>query len=158
MKLLIDADACPVVDEALALAVRYQVPVVLVCDAAHEMQRDGAQTITVCKGADSADFRLVNLIASGDVVVTQDYGLAAMCMARRARVLNQNGMEYTDDNMDALLLQRHTSAKLRRGGVRLKGPAKRENSQDAAFLATLRRIFQETIATVQGHRGEENHP
>ena len=145
MKLLIDADACPVVEEALALAKRHQVRVLLVCDAAHEMQRDGAETITVCKGADSADFRLVNLASSGDVVVTQDYGLAAMCLARRARVLDQNGMEYTADNIDALLLRRHTSAKLRRSGVRTKGPAKRDHAQDTAFVEALQRILLESI-------------
>ena len=141
MKLLIDADACPVVDEALAIAKRHGVEVTLVCDAAHVMNRDGAQTVYVMKGADSADFRLVNLVGRGDAVVTQDYGLAAMCLARRARVLDQNGMEYTDDNIDSLLLRRHTAARLRRGGVRLKGPSKRTSAQDTAFRDALETLF-----------------
>ena len=143
MKLLIDADACPVVDCAIRLARARGLTVVLVCDAAHQMEREGATTVTVLKGADSADFRLVNMIEPGDVVVTQDYGLAAMCLAKRARALDQNGMAYTDDNIDALLLRRHTAARLRRGGVRLKGPSKREPSQDAAFAAALAALLDQ---------------
>ena len=137
MKILIDADGCPVVDITLACAAQRSVPVLLICDTAHELQRDGAQTITVAKGADSADFRLVNLVEAGDIVVTQDYGLAAMALAKRAAPLNQNGLCYTDDNIDALLLVRHTARKIRRGGGRLKGPAKRTKEQDAAFRAAL---------------------
>ena len=137
MQLWIDADACPVVDATLALAKRHGLHVTLVCDTAHRMEREGATTITVGKGADSADFRLVNLLSSGDVVVTQDYGLAAMCLARGARVLRQDGLEYTDQNIDALLLARHTARKIRMGGGRLKGPPKRTREQDEAFASAL---------------------
>lgn len=69
------------------------------------------QTVTVSKGADSVDFALVNRLAPGDVVITQDYGLAAMCLAKRAKVLHQDGMRYSPDNIDALLLARHTAGK-----------------------------------------------
>lgn len=137
MKVLIDADGCPVTDIAIALARREGIPVLLVCDTAHFFRREGAETITVSKGVDSADFRLVNLIEAGDIVVTQDYGLAAMAMAKRARVLHQDGMRYTESNIDALLLARHTARKVRMGGGRLKGPAKRTGAQDRAFEAAL---------------------
>lgn len=100
-------------------------------------EREGAQTIMVVKGADSVDFRLVNLIEKGDLVITQDYGLAAMALAKQARVLNQNGMEYTNINIDALLMARHTALKIRRSGGRLKGPAKRMKEQDDDFRAAL---------------------
>ncbi len=124
MKILIDADGCPVVDITLACARQRELPVLLICDSAHEFQREGAQTITVSKGADSADFRLVNMINKGDIVITQDYGLAAMALAKQAYVLHQNGMRYSDENIDSLLLARHTARKIRRSGGRLKGPAK----------------------------------
>lgn len=94
------------------------------------------------KGADSVDFALVNLVRPGDVVVTQDYGLAAMCLARSALALNQDGMEYTADNIDALLLARHTAKKIRNAGGRLKGPAKRTAAQDEDFSAALVRLLQ----------------
>ncbi len=137
MRILIDADGCPVVDIAIACAKPKDIPVLLVCDTAHFFERDGAQTMTVDKGADSADFRLVNLIAKGDIVVTQDYGLAAMALARNASVLNQDGMPYTSANIDSLLLARHTARKIRMGGGRLKGPAKRTREQDEAFRDML---------------------
>ncbi len=137
MKILIDADGCPVVDITLRCARRQGVEVLLICDTAHFFEREGAQTVTVSKGADSADFRLVNLIMPGDLVVTQDYGLAAMALARQAVVLSQDGMRYTDDNIGALLLARHTARKIRMGGGRLKGPAKRTKAQDEAFYGAL---------------------
>lgn len=140
-KILVDADACPVVDSTLALAARAGVPVLLLCDTAHRMERPGARTILVDKGADSVDFRLVNLVRPGDIVVTQDYGLAAMCMARQAQVLHQNGILYTDKNIDELLYSRYIGKKLRRAGCRTKGPAPRTKEQDAAFAAALTRLL-----------------
>lgn len=142
MRILIDADGCPVVGLAAAVAREYALECLIVCDTAHSLEEPGALTLTVPKGADSVDFALVNRLRPGDVVVTQDYGLAAMCLARRARALSQNGMEYTGDNIDALLLQRHTAGKLRRGGGRLKGPPKRTADQDRAFEQALRRMVE----------------
>ena len=142
MKLWIDADACPVVDLAIDIASRAGVPVTLVCDDAHVMNRPGADTITVMRGADSADLRLVNLLSPGDVAVTQDYGLAALCLARGALALDQNGRIYDESNMDALLAMRHVSAKIRRGGGRLRGPRKRTPEQDRAFTQSLRDLLR----------------
>lgn len=141
MKLLIDADACPVVEIALRLAAAHNIEVILLCDTAHVMNREGARTITVSKGADSVDFALVNLVSPGDAVITQDYGLAAMCLAKGAVPLSQNGMVYSNDNIDALLLSRHTARKLRGAGERLKGPAKRTKAQDEAFEEAFIRIL-----------------
>lgn len=150
MRLWIDADACPVTDIAIRLAKQRGVPVTLVCDDAHQMARGDAETLTVIKGADSADFALVNRVSPGDLVVTQDYGLAAMCMAKKARVLHQNGYEYTDGNIDSLLGARHLSKKLRRAGGHLKGPAKRTREQDEAFAALLAALLP---FTPEGEKG-----
>lgn len=141
MRLLIDADACPVTGLAMGIAKEFGIWVTLVCDDAHEMHREGAETITVLRGEDSADFRLVNLLCAGDVVVTQDYGLAAMCLARGAHAISQNGLHYTGENIDGLLGQRHVTRKLRRAGGRTKGPPKRTAEQDKAFAAALRELF-----------------
>ncbi len=141
MTLYIDADACPVVDIALGACKDYQIPVVLVCDVNHVMQREGAQTLYVEKGSDSADLRIANLAGKGDIVLTQDYGLAALALARGAKALNQNGLIFTADNIDALLLSRHTAARIRRGGGRLKGPPKRTPDMDDAFLGALTRLL-----------------
>ena len=145
MNLFIDADGCPVTNIAIALAKKYCVPCTLICDTAHEMCREGAVTITVSKGADSADFALVNLVRPGDIVVTQDYGLAAMCLSRGAVPIHQDGMVYTNDNIDGLLFFRAAAKKVRNAGGRLKGPSKRTKEQDRAFEATLSRLLEERL-------------
>ena len=141
MKLLIDADGCPVVDICIRLAKKYAVECFILCDTSHVFEREGATTITVSKGADSVDFALVNRIEQGDVVVTQDYGLAAMCLAKGAIALSQDGMVYNSDNIDALLLARYTAKKIRNAGGRLRGPAKRTPAQNTAFEERLRGIL-----------------
>lgn len=143
MKLLIDADACPVVDIALRCAKENGVDeCTLLCDTSHLIEREGARTIVVSKGADSADFALVNLVKAGDIVVTQDYGLAAMCLAKKAHVLNQNGLIFDEFNIGSLLEQRHLSKKIRMAGGRTKGPSKRTKEQDDAFLTSLKKMFK----------------
>ena len=145
MKVFIDADGCPVVNETVALCREYNKECIIICDTSHQIERDGATTITVEKGADSADFRLVNMLSKGDVAVSQDYALAAMALSRGARVINQNGLEYTDKNIDSLLMQRFVAKKVRNAGGRLKGPSKRTKEQTQAFVKTLRRILEEEI-------------
>ena len=134
---LIDADGCPVVDLTIRICRAQGIPVLILCDTAHRIERDGAETMVFDKGTDSVDFALVNRVRPGDVVITQDYGLAAMCLSRRAQVLNQNGLEYTAENIDGLLEQRHYNKKLLRAGKHLKGPAKRTKEQDEAFGEAL---------------------
>ena len=141
MQLWIDADACPVVNIAIRVAARHGVEVTLVCDDAHHMQREGARTITVSRGADSADLMLVNLVHKGDCVVTQDYGLAALCLARGARPIDQNGRIYDENNIDSLLGMRHISQKVRRAGGRMKGPPKRTKEQDDWFEQALESVL-----------------
>ena len=140
-RIVVDADGCPVVNEAIAVAARFGFACLLLCDTSHRFEREGAQTLTFSKGADSVDFALVNLVQPGDVVVTQDYGLAAMCLARGVRILHQDGMEYTADNIDALLLARHTAKKIRSGGGRLKGPQARKAEQNKAFQLALEQLL-----------------
>lgn len=141
MRILVDADACPVVDIATRLARASGIECLLLCDSAHDLRREGVRTLTFTKGADSVDFALVNLVEKGDVVVTQDYGLAAMCLARGAQPMNQNGLLYTGDNIDSLLMARHIARKVRSAGGRLKGPRKRQPAQDEAFEAALRALL-----------------
>ena len=143
---MIDADGCPVVDETLKIAKQFALECLILCDTSHRFERKGAQTLVFSKGADSVDFALVNLLRPGDVVVTQVYGLAAMCLARSALALNQDGMEYTADNIDALLLARHTAKKIRNAGGRLKGPSKRTAAQGRAFSEALTELVQRRLS------------
>lgn len=142
MKVLIDADACPVVDIAVKLCRKHGVCCLLLCDTAHTIHRDGAETLVFDKGADSVDFALVNRATPGDIVITQDYGLASMCLGKRVRVLHQDGWEYTEYNICGLMEQRHAAKKHRLAGGRIKGPCKRTKSQDDAFAVAFQQILQ----------------
>lgn len=143
MELFIDADGCPVTAIAVRLAAKFGLKCTLLCDTAHQISYPGAETVTVSKGADSADFALVNLVKPGDLVVTQDYGLAAMCLSRGARAIHQDGMRYSEDNIDGLLFYRAAATKIRRAGGRLKGPAKRTAAQNRAFEQALEQLLRE---------------
>ncbi|ODG93526.1 MULTISPECIES: YaiI/YqxD family protein [Bacillaceae] len=141
MKILIDADGCPVVSETIKIAAEFKINVLLLCDTAHIMQREGAETIVVSQGADAVDFALVNRVVSGDLVITQDYGLAAMVLSKQAYVLNQNGFQYTNENIDSLLHTRYVSKKIRNAGGRVKGPKKRQKLDNANFENGLRKLL-----------------
>ena len=88
------------------------------------------------------DFALVNRTQPGDIVITQDYGLASMCLCRKVRVLHQDGWEYTLDNISGLMEQRHANKKHRLAGGRTKGPAKRTRQQDEAFRIAFQQMLQ----------------
>ncbi|MCM1008901.1 MAG: YaiI/YqxD family protein [Ruminococcus flavefaciens] len=141
MKIYIDADGCPVVRNTLKIAGGFNIPCVIICDTAHRIEHENVETIVVDKGVDSVDFRLVNLIQQGDIAITQDYGLAAMCLSKRAVVLNQDGKEYTNENISGLLEFRAASKKIRNSGGRLKGMPKRTGEQDRAFEFALQNLL-----------------
>lgn len=141
MQIFIDADGCPVVDITIKIAVENNIECTIICDTSHEFNKPGAKTLVVEKGADSADFKIVNCVKAGDIVVTQDYGLAAMCLSRKAVPVSQNGMIYTDKNIDQLLFTRYISKKVRNAGGRLKGPSKRTAEQDEAFKSSLYKLI-----------------
>lgn len=142
MKILIDADGCPVVDIAVNLGRQYQKECLILCDTAHEIRREGAKTLVFDKGTDSVDFAIANRVSGTDVVITQDYGLASMCLAKGARVLHHDGWEYTQDNIDALLFQRHASREYRAAGGRTKGPSKRKKAQNQVFSDALHKLLE----------------
>ena len=143
MELFVDADGCPVTDLAVRLAGEYGVPCTLFCDTAHQLDRPGVRTIVVSKGPDSADFALVNRVRPGDLVVTQDYGLAAMCLSRGAIPIRQDGLVYTAENIDGLLTFRAAAARVRHGGGRLKGPRRRTAQEDRTLSETLDALLRE---------------
>ncbi|MDK2563769.1 YaiI/YqxD family protein [Romboutsia sedimentorum] len=145
MKILIDADGCPVVDETIKIASKYNIEVIIMCDTSHTFNKDGVQTIILSKGADSVDFALVNRVNKGDIVVTQDYGLAAMVLSKGGLAINQNGRVYDNNNIDQLLLTRHLSKKMRSAGVRSKGPKKRTKEDDRSFEEGLVKLCENII-------------
>lgn len=145
IQLLIDADACPVIDLALFISSHYEIKPILICDTSHRIERDNVITIMVSKGPDSVDFKLVNTLSRGDIVITGDYGLAAMCIAKGAFVIDSNGRQMTSDNIDQLLAFRYESAKIRRAGGRLKGPKKRTEKNNISFEMNFRQLCERAI-------------
>ena len=143
MKILVDADACPVKEIIVRLAKERRIPVTMLIDTSHELDDGYSRIITVDKQADSVDYALMGLLTREDIVVTQDYGLAAMVIGKGARAVNQNGLVFTDENMDSLLMDRYVGWKVRRGGGRTKGPAKRTKDDDARFEAALERLLND---------------
>ena len=128
-----DADACPVKEIVVRAACARHIPVTMLIDTSHELDDGYSTVVTVDKQKDSVDFALMNRLTKNDIVVTQDYGLAAMVLGKGARVLDQNGRVYTDDNIENLLMDRHMGQKIRRAGGRTKGPPKRTKEDDAKF-------------------------
>lgn len=145
MRILIDADGCPVTRICVKVAAEFKVKCVIFCDTAHEFNHISTETVTVSQGADSADFALANRAEPGDIVVTQDFGLAAICLARRACPISQDGKLYTNENIGGMLEARSMASKIRRSGGRLKGPSKRTKEQDTAFEIALRKLLEDNI-------------
>lgn len=144
MKIIIDADACPVIAITERAAKEYNIPLLLVCDTSHEIKSSYGTVITVDKGADSADFRIVQTGSRGDIVITQDYGVASMALGKGMHALHQSGMEYTNENIDRLMFERHMAKKARLSSKsHMKGPKKRTKDDDARFEQTLLRMLRE---------------
>lgn len=142
MKILIDADGCPVTKIAVDEAEKHSIKAVIYCDTSHDFSSYNAKVITVSKGSDSADFALVNDAENGDIVITQDYGLAAMALAKKAIAITQNGLIINDFNIDGLLTGRHVAKAARRAGKHVKGPARRTQRQDEEFRAALLSLIE----------------
>lgn len=137
MKILIDGDGCPVIDLTIKVSKQFNIDVIIMCDTSHVFNKEGAKTMVFSKGADSVDFALINSVQKEDIVITQDYGLAVMAINKASYVINQNGLIYTNDNIDGLLYNRHISKKIRKSGGRVKGPKKRSNEDNINFEKTL---------------------
>lgn len=143
MKILVDADACPVVSIVEHMAERYGIPVILLCDTNHVLQSEYSEVKVIGAGADAVDFALVGLCQKGDLVVTQDYGVAAMILGKGAYGIHQSGKWYTDENIDRMLMERHISKKARRSKAKhhLKGSVKRTAEDNHRFGESLERLI-----------------
>ena len=114
MQIFVDADACPVVGIVEKVAKEYSIPVTLLCDTNHVLSSDYSEVIVVEAGADAVDYKLISICHKGDIVVSQDYGVAAMALGKNAYVIHQSGKWYTNENIDQMLMERHLNKKARR--------------------------------------------
>ncbi|MDD2971556.1 MAG: YaiI/YqxD family protein [Lachnospiraceae bacterium] len=146
MKIIVDADACPVTHIVERIAMEKEIDTLLICDTSHVMQSTYSQVITVDKGADSADFMVIQKGSKGDVVVTQDYGVAAMALGKGMYAIHQSGKWYTNENIDEMLFERHMAKQARKSSKNhMKGPKKRTREDDQRFEASLRKLIESTL-------------
>lgn len=144
MHIYIDADACPVVGIAEDIATKYNISVTLLCDTNHVLTSDYSEVIVVGAGADAVDYKLISICHRGDIVVTQDYGVAAMALGKGAFVIHQSGKWYTNENIDQMLMERHLNKKARRASSRnhIKGPRKRTEEDDQRFAESFEKLLR----------------
>ena len=145
--ILVDADACPVVRQVEEIARRHGIPVTLLCDEHHIMRSDYSQVHYVSSGADAVDIALMNLCRRGDIVITQDYGVAAMALGKGAYAIHHTGKRYTNENIDLLLMERHLAKKARRASSKhhLHGPAKFTEADRQKFSAAFEMLITEVL-------------
>ena len=148
---LIDADACPVTRIAESISKKHGIPCILLCDTNHLLESEYSQVRTIGAGADAVDFALINLCHKGDLVVTQDYGVAAMALGKGAYAIHQSGRWYTNDNIDELLMQRYLTKRIRMASRKnhLKGPAQRTTEDDQRFTDSFERLILKAIESMQ---------
>ena len=144
MRVFVDADACPVVGIIEKVAREHNVPVTLLCDTNHVLSSDYSEVIVVGAGADAVDYKLISICHKGDIVVSQDYGVAAMALGKGAYAINQSGKWYTNENIDQMLMERHLNKKARRASRKnhLKGPRKRTSEDNERFRESFEKMIQ----------------
>lgn len=148
MKIYIDADACPVKETITSIAKEYKLPVVFVSSFAHFSHTEdqpGVETIYVDTGAEAADYRIMQLVQKNDMIITQDYGLASLGLAKGCTVLHHKGFAYTNDNIDQLLQTRYLSAMARKKGKRTKGPKAFTAEDEKKFSELFRKKILESF-------------
>ena len=145
MKIFVDGDGCPVVHLTIEIAKSYGIDIIVVKNYCHEIYDEYATIVTVDKFADSADYYIVNHVNNGDIVVTQDYGLAAMALSKNAACINQNGLIISSENIDELLERRHFNRELRRKYKKYTKFKKRDSESDIHFEKSLKCLIQSHI-------------
>lgn len=147
MKIIIDADGCPVINICIEISLKYNLKVLIISDTSHifEFNNKNINHIIVDKGNDSADFMILNRAEKNDIIITQDYSLAAMCIAKNCFAINQNGYIYTDKNIDELLLRKHIGKKLRKAGKNDFKIKKRTKNDNDKFIKNFISIIERAI-------------
>lgn len=146
MNIYIDADASPVQNEVFQIATDFNLSVVMVKSFSHFSSNplpDHVSVKYVDKGAEMADYKIMALVNKGDIVITQDYGLASVLLGKGSYVLHHKGFQYTEENIDPLLSSRHASALARRAGHRTKGPKAFTTEDREKFSAALTNLIEQ---------------
>ncbi len=145
MKILVDADACPVKDIIEDIAGNYSLQVIMISNPSHNIRSSYSDIIMVDGGAEAVDIAVANRSKAGDIVVTQDYGLASMVLGKGAAAINPSGKIYTMENIDGLLMQRYLNYKARKVGLKTINPRKRSAKDDQRFTRNFTELIEKLI-------------
>ncbi|SCX91922.1 YaiI/YqxD family protein [Alkaliphilus peptidifermentans] len=146
MKVIVDADACPVKEIVKALCIKYNIDLLFIHSISHISEADeNVERIIVDSEAQAADMAIINNSQKGDLVITADTGLAAIILGKGCYALNPWGQIYTNENIDNLLENRYLTQKLLASGGRVKGPKKRKNIDNQYFTGALEKFLQKII-------------
>mgnify|MGYP001435476676 CR=1 FL=1 len=142
-RIFVDADACPVKQEILTAACELQAEVIMVASYAHALgPYEGVTIIQVDQADQAVDLYIANQLREGDIVITQDFGVAALALGKQAAAMSFRGQQYTHENIDYLLASRHARSKARRAGMRTKGPRAMSDEDRAVFLQHLTKLLR----------------
>lgn len=145
MRIIIDGDACPGISIIEKVAKIYKVEVVIFCDINHFIQSDYSTVKIVDSGFQSVDMYVINETSKNDIVISQDYGIAAICLGKNAEVINPKGYIYHEENIDTLLDLRHMSQKIRRLCGKSTNHKKRTFEDDKRLEKNLTLIIKKNI-------------
>ncbi|WP_102401286.1 YaiI/YqxD family protein [Haloimpatiens massiliensis] len=148
MKILVDADACPGRDVIERAAEENGIEVIMFCDLNHVIDSSYSKIIYADSGFQSVDMKLANEAKKGDIVVTQDFGVATMALSKRAYAIGPKGYIYNDDNIDKLLFERHISSKVRRAGGKTSNAKKRSKEDDKRLYENLKFLIEKSLSAI----------
>ena len=137
MKIIVDGDGCPGVPLIEKIDKEYRLELIIYCDIHHFITVNYGEVRVVDSGFQSVDMKVVNECNSGDIIISQDYGVAAICLGKKARVISPKGYIYTNKNIDSMLEQRHLSQKIRKGGGKTPNAKKRTIEDDNRLQKNL---------------------
>ena len=137
MKIIVDGDACPGISIIVNIAKEYGLELIIYCDINHYINVGYGEVRIVDSGFQSVDMKVVNECLNNDIVISQDCGVDAICLGKKASAISPKGYIYTNENIGAMLEQRHLSQKIRRGGGKTPNAKKRSSEDDDRLRKNL---------------------
>ena len=145
MRIIIDGDSCPVIEETKEIAQNNNIKLIIFCDYNHNINSSYGEVKKVDQSFQSVDMEIVNFTQEKDIVITDDYGLASLVLSKKCLVINSKGMIYNNNNIDNLLMRRHINKKIRRAGGKHPSPSKRTKKDNKVFKKNLLKLIESNL-------------
>jgi uncharacterized protein YaiI (UPF0178 family) len=145
MRIIIDGDSCPVIEETKEIAQNNNIKLIVFCDYNHNINSSYGEVKKVDQSFQSVDMEIVNFTQENDIVITDDYGLASLVLSKKCLVINSKGIIYNNNNIDNLLMRRHINKKIRRAGGKHPSPSKRTKEDNKVFKKNLLKLIKNNL-------------